>query len=236
MGDYGYSQEFFGNGDSMELFGEEFIEMLGIYGIIMLFSFAVSLVLYILQGIGILKMSKSLGIKGGWMIFIPVLANFALGRVAQKYEKQNGKKSASFGTVLLILGSITIIFSVAYIVYAVGWIIEVIPQLMNTAAGVTMSEESAMSMLTSAIGLLMIAVVFLGFYIAYIVIYYIALWRIFAVFNYHTATLFLVLSIFFSFLAPIFIFVMRNNIPKVTYAERLGIENTDNISSFPINE
>ena len=61
-----------------------------------------------------------------------------------------------------------------------------------------------------------------GLSVAFTVIYYVALWRIFALYNYKNATLFLVLSIFISCLYPIFLFVLRNKEPNFTNEQRLN--------------
>ena len=64
------------------------------------------------------------------------------------------------------------------------------------------------------------AIPFIGFLcpIAYAVYYYAALYRLFKLYNADKAVLFLVLSIIFTFLGPIFLFTMRNNQP-VEYLE-----------------
>ena len=61
--------------------------------------------------------------------------------------------------------------------------------------------------------MLISCLVLVGVSIAYAVMYYVALWRIFAAFDYNNTTVYLVLSIVFSFLGPIFLFVLRNKQP-----------------------
>ena len=60
-----------------------------------------------------------------------------------------------------------------------------------------------------------------GIAIAYAVIYHVALWRIFALYNYKNATLFLVLTLFVGILTPILLFVLRNKQPMFTMEQRV---------------
>ena len=69
------------------------------------------------------------------------------------------------------------------------------------------------SIVVPMIAMLACCFVLIGVLIAYVVIYYVALWRIFAAFDYNNATVYFVLSIVFSFLGPIFLFVLRNKQP-----------------------
>ena len=56
----------------------------------------------------------------------------------------------------------------------------------------------------------------------YTVLHYVAFWRIVASFDNSNATLYTVLSVFFSFLDPIFLFIIRNKQPVFDPRERFA--------------
>ena len=77
---------------------------------LMFLLFAWVIVATIFQGIGIMKMHEKLGLKYGWFAFVPVLNSYAMGKVAEQYIKENGKKSAKFSIILIIGQIISTIF------------------------------------------------------------------------------------------------------------------------------
>lgn len=192
------------------------------YVVYMLFVLGLSLAMYLFQGFGIYKMSKNMGLSAPWLAFIPVASNFAFGRIAEKYIKLDGRPSAKFSKILLILNIIMMIFAVAFIALVIVIVAVNVVNGMDTTVieGDIPTSTDAMSVLSILLPILLGYFLFVGLAIAYNVVYYIALWRIFAIYNYNNATLFLVLSIFFSFLYPIFLFILRNKEPKFTVADR----------------
>lgn len=177
---------------------------------IMLVYFAfigiVALALYLLEAIGLYGMAKGSGIGRPWRGFIPFANTFLFGKIAERYVKKDGKKSAKFGGLLLAFEILTAVFAVAVFAFVIN------------AFSVLFAHMLTDSEITVAIGYSFVPVIifFLVFTvaaIAYAVMYYVALWRIFAAFDYHNATVYLVLSIVFSFLGPIFLFVLRNKQP-----------------------
>lgn len=175
--------------------------------------FGFSFVMYLLQAFAIYQMSKNMGFSNPWLAFIPIANTYAFGKVAETYVKPDGRPSAKFSKILLILQILLFIILIATII-----LIMVIAIMSN----------DAYSSVSEGIVLLVLPTVFLyfamlGVAIAYSIIYYIALWRIFALYEYKNATLYLVLSIFISFLYPIFLFILRNKAPKFTMQDRLDI-------------
>lgn len=192
-----------------------YLVILGIAGI-------AGLVFYILQAIGIYKMGKSLNVSAPWLSFIPVANSFALGRIASKYVKKDGKNSVNFGVWLLVLEILMYILLVAFIACTVIGVISIIGFAEDAAI-----SDSAMSleMFKGFIPVIILYVILLAVEITYLVLFYVSLWRIFSIFSAQNATLFTVLSIFFTFLYPIFLFIVRNDKPTLAYPERMGFEN-----------
>ena len=176
-----------------------------------------SLAMYLLQALGIYKMAKNMGFNNPWLAFVPFANTFMFGKVAETYVKPDGRPSAKFSKILLILQIVASVVVVAFIVFLFVF-------LMLEATGTYFLSQDIEAIAVSALVLPIVLGYFalLGVMIAFNVVYYIALWRIFAIYNYNNATLFLVLSIFFSFLYPIFLFILRNKQPMFTAEQRVN--------------
>ena len=196
------------------------------FGIILICSI-VSAIIYFLNAIGLYEMSYSLGLKNPWYGFIPFLNSFAIGRIAEKYQKKNGAKTAKFSVILLTLEIVMAVLSVITLFSAVSTVIGVASFAAGYLADVTSSAGIGAYNIMSILWLVFAAFLLVGVATAYLVVYYIAFWRTCAVFDYKNASLYTVLSVFFSFLAPIFLFVIRKNKPFAGYRERIerGIDN-----------
>lgn len=89
---------------------------------------------------------------------------------------------------------------------------------MSETAGVEYPWLSFIPLILSSFLLMLSA-------LAFAIIKYIALWRVYSSFDGKNAVLFTVLSVLFNFLEPVFLFVIRNNQPNFA---PLGIYNPDN--------
>ncbi len=170
---------------------------IAIIGVILLIASAVSIAMYLFQAIGLYRMGKRLNISAPFLSFIPVANIYVLGRVAQ--EPVDGKKKLPYGWILLGLTLFTNVISFSSILGTVRYIIE----FAERATIEDVFEAFVLSYMTKSF-LTVVAS------IAYTVFYYIALYHLYKNFNPDNATLLLVLSIFFGFLTPIFIFANRN--------------------------
>lgn len=197
-----------------------YIGLLGIGSII-------GIALYVLNGLGIMKMSNSLNISNGWLGFIPFASIFALGRIGERYIKRDGTKSAKFSIWLLVF---YILMSVLAILLTAFLVVFLLSLIVYAEEAISSDTQMTMEMFKGVVPVIICTLIILAVEIAYIILYYVCLWRVYSIFDSSNATLFLVLSIFFTFLAPIFMFIIRNKQPKVTYEERM------NFNSFLIQE
>ena len=163
------------------------------------------LAMYLLEAVGLYGMAKNSGISRPWRGFVPFANTFLFGKIAEKYRRRDGKRSAKFSVLLLVFEVLTLIFSITTMAF-------VISMISVLATSYNDSELNA-SIVVPMIAMLACCFVLIGVLIAYVVIYYVALWRIFTAFDYNNATVYFVLSIVFSFLGPIFLFVLRNKQP-----------------------
>ena len=156
-------------------------------------------------------MSKTAGVEYPWLSFIPVANSFTLGRLAEKYRKNPIEKPAKYSVILLILHIIkkiaAILFTVFFCIVAVTAAREII--------GIALYDDSInASAALSLIPLIISAFFLMLSALAFAILKYIALWRVYASFDGKNAVLFTVLSVLFNFLEPVFLFVIRNNQPN----------------------
>lgn len=176
-----------------------------------------SLAVFILLAYSVYEISKKAGFKNPWVSFIPVVSDFAMGRIAEKYVAPNGKKSAKMSVLLIAFKIASIIAAVLFAVFTVIALIRIGVNLEQV-----IEKDSALDTdaLTSLVPVFVSYLFVLGCGITHTVLYYISLYRTYSMLEHHNATLFLVLSIFFSFMSAIFMFILRNKPLKATAEER----------------
>ena len=185
--------------------GEELAVFAGLMVVYFAFFGIVSIVMYLLNAFGLYGMAKKADIAMPWRGFIPFANTFLFGKIAERYVKKDGKRSAKFGGLLLAFEILTLVLAFLTMAFAIGMIF-----VLATAESET---ELTNSIIVPMFAMLISCFVLMGVSIAFVVIYYVALWRIFTAFDYNNATVYFVLSILFSFLGPIFLFVLRNKQP-----------------------
>lgn len=192
-----------------------FTSILAVYAVIIVFFSIFGIICYVFQSVGLFKMAKSLGFNHTWMAWVPFFNTYTMGKIGSKYVKNDGKPSAKFGGWLVGLEMAML----AALFVIIGAVIAMIPNIITmTQSGETIPNGLIASLLVVVVSYLAL----FGISIAYCVIYYIALWRIFAIFNNSSATAFLIISILFSITTPFFIFAIRNYKPLLTFGERMG--------------
>ncbi len=184
------------------------------YIVYLLLVLGVSIAMYLLQAFGIYTMGKNMGFKHPWLSFIPYANVYAFGKVAETYVKPDGRPSAKFSKILLTL---------EIVLAAIAVLMFVVLVVVLVANAASLDEPTTEAVLSIVIPILLFYLAIIGVAIAYSIVFYIALWRIFALYDFKNATLYLVLSIFISFLSPIFLFILRKKIPKFTLDQRLNL-------------
>lgn len=177
----------------------------------------ISLVLYIIKALGIFKMAQRVGLNNGWLAFIPIAKNYIFGKVAEKYIRKDRRRPAKLGVILAVLNLLIFVCGIALFSALFGVI-----AFFIEAETVQAELELSLMLIISFTGFL-----FCVLAIAYTIVRFIALWRIYAIFNYENASMFTVLTYFFGFLEPILIFISRNKEPKYDYNTRIGFNLDD---------
>lgn len=174
-------------------------------------SLLIGLALYLLESIGVYKMAKSAEIKNPWLAFIPVANGWVFGTLAEKYKKKNGVKSARFGIILPVLEGIVLIEAIALTIFTVISIKEITGYALDA---VNTSSEMAPEQFMSLISVIILYFALMAVAIAYAVVFFIALWRVYSSFDKPNATLYIVLSVVFTISVPIILFIIRNRKPE----------------------
>lgn len=174
-------------------------------------SAVIGIAIYLLESISVYKMAKSAEIKNPWLAFIPVANDWVFGTLAEKYKKKNGTKSARFGIILPVLEGIVLIEAIALTIFTVISIKEIMGYALDA---VNTSTEMVPEQFMSLIPVIILYFALMAVAIAYAVVFFIALWRVYYSFDKSNATLYIVLSIIFTISVPIILFIIRNRKPE----------------------
>lgn len=174
-------------------------------------SAVIGIAIYLLESISVYKMAKSAEIKNPWLAFIPVANDWVFGTLAEKYKKKNGTKSARFGIILPVLEGIVLIEAIALTIFMVISVKEITGYALDA---VNTSSEMAPEQFMSLIPVIILYFALIAVAIAYAVVFFIALWRVYSSFDKSNATLYIVLSVVFTISVPIILFIIRNRKPE----------------------
>lgn len=174
-------------------------------------SAVIGIAIYLLESISVYKMAKSAEIKNPWLAFIPVANDWVFGTLAEKYKKKNGTKSARFGIILPVLEGIVLIEAIALTIFTVISVKEITGYAFDA---VNTSAEMVPEQFMSLIPVIILYFALMAVAIAYAVVFFIALWRVYSSFDKSNATLYIVLSVIFTISVPIILFIIRNRKPE----------------------
>lgn len=171
---------------------------------------AVALALYILRAVGIYKMALNAGIKQPWIAFVPVANAYTFGLIAEKNNRKKTTEKTKFSVVLLTLRIIGTVFFVAA---AVTFVIATSKILTFAYTAYENDTNLSLEALGSIVLPIVLFAVFTLVTLAFIIIRYIALWRIYNAYDSSNAAAYTVVSVLFNFTDPIFLFILRNRTP-----------------------
>lgn len=156
-------------------------------GIVPLLSLAV----YVFTALSLYTVARRRGLNCPWLAWIPVADLWLVGSLSDQYRYLTQGQVKHKRVVLLILKAVTLAFT-GGLIGAVIWL--------------AVSSGSVASVVT----MLVMALLAGGTAIALTVLNFMALYDIYASCTPENATVYLVLSIFFKVLKPVFLFISRN--------------------------
>lgn len=164
-----------------------------------------SLACYILVSVAVYTIAKRRELKRPWMAWIPVLNNWLLGSIADQYRYVARGENKSKRKVLLNLSIASTVLGVV----VCGSAVDVILKLTNVVINVYNEEQILQSLTGSLMAIMALGLPMLGVALAYIIVYYMALWDIYQSLDPTNSTMYLVLSILFSVTIAFFLFFNR---------------------------
>lgn len=182
----------FGTGGAQRM-EEGFALFLGVYLMILLFTMIVSVVIYVFQSLGLYGMSKNAGIANPWLAWIPVGNLWCIGSLAERSNLHYGKKKGAWSKLLPA-------FSIAIFLF--------LPLILLFAVIAGLYES-----LVAVLLILFIYLLMMGVALALAVMNYVALYKIYRLFDPDNATLYMILTVFVNISQPIIMFLLRDRYP-----------------------
>lgn len=181
---------------SMDGLEDVIVGILAVYLMIMAFFSLYSIFVYVLHSLGLYNIAKRRLIHNPWLAWIPVANLWILGSISDHYQYMaKGKTTKRRKTLIGLVISL----------YALAIVVGVVLGVMAGIAVVSGGTEilaPALMLIFGYIALMIVAII-------QTVFQYIAYYDLFVSCNPDNAVVFLVLSIFFSFLLPYFVFACR---------------------------
>ena len=150
----------------------------------------VSIAIYVFTALALYTIAKRRGIAAPWLAWVPVANLWVLGSISDQYRYLTQGQMKHKRVTLLIWECVSCAMIAGVVV----------------SAFLAVAGESVQAIVT----LLSLVLVMLVVAIVYAVLYFMALYDVYASCDPQNAALYLVLSIFFRFLVPVFLFISRD--------------------------
>ena len=171
----------------------------GILLVVWFLAMGFSLVLYVLNAVGMYRIAKRRGIHHAWLAWVPIGCNWLLGSISDHYQYVVKQKVTSRRKILLILSLVTV---------AVSFL------MTGGVVAIAMASGSAADNLAFSLSIALVVIAYLammGLAVAITVFCYIAYYDLFRSCRPNNAVLFLVLSVIFNVALAFFVFFSGNS-------------------------
>ncbi len=192
--------EYMLEGMDMEILGA----VIGVVGVVMLVVGILAIVFYVLRSLGMYTIAKRRGITNPWLVWLPIGSDWIAGSIADQYQYVAKGKVTNNRIIMLILAIAGIVISWFETGASLGSLAGMMDAMMMEDMDAMMAASGS-----AAVGGL-IGLLGAGVSIAAVVFWYISMYNLYSSCCPENNVLFLVLSIFFGFLEPFFIFCNRN--------------------------
>ncbi len=162
---------------------------------------------YVLTALAFYTIAKRRGLKNPWLAWIPGINCWLLGSLSDQYQYVVNHENKSKRKVLLTLYICEIAIYLVMIVLAVIMVVQGVIGFSSRG----FNEDALLGMILGpTLGILGLCLPLIGVSIAYMILYYMALYDVYKSLDPSNCVLFLVLSIIFSVTAPFFLFFNRD--------------------------
>jgi len=170
-------------------------------------SSLLSIVIYVFTSLSLYTIAKRRQISKPWLAWIPIGNCWILGSISDQYRYVAKGETKNKRKVLLILDIVNVVLAIALVV---GLFV----MLFNTIQSVIMfsvdEDEMLIQVMKSLGGMMAMLLPMVGISIAYSIIYYMALYDLYASCDPNNKVVYLVVSIFIGIAGAIFLFICRN--------------------------
>lgn len=167
-----------------------------------LLSVVYSIAMYVLHSLGLYTVAQRRGIHRPWLSWVPVANMWILGSISDQYQYVSKGKVRSRRKLLLGLMIATYALLIVFWICYVAFMVQAVGSAFDGNFADAQILQSVLSMLGVCAVMFVVAILTTVFQ-------YIAYYDLFQSSNPSNATVYLVLSILFSFLLPIFVFCCR---------------------------
>ncbi len=187
-----------------------------------LFSSIFSILIYVGVGFGLWKLATKCEIPNPWLAWIPFGQTYTLGAIADHYYDRCENRTTSYRKKLLVLEIVMSVLAVLLIVALMAILVIIFAGIGGSifdpngllSSDLEMTEEQVLAAIPMLLLTLLGSVVVMVVAIIYLVFHITAMHKVFKLFDPNNATLFTVLSVFFSIAQPILYIVISNNSPR----------------------
>ena len=165
----------------------------------------ISLAVYVFTALGLYTLAQRRGLRNPWLAWVPVANVWILGSLSDQYRYVVRGQVRSKRKVLLTLNIISAVMGVVMVVAIIVAVIRCVFSFRGAS-----ETEIVNALMGSIMGVLALCVPWAGVAIASAVLSYMALYDIYTSCDPANNTVYLVLSILFSFTQAIFLFLCRN--------------------------
>ncbi len=180
----------------------------GVVAIILLF--VIKLALYIIEGVGLYNMSRKTGLKKAWYGFVPYLKLSIIGAMAQSCKLKRASAIKCYDKLLPAAA----LASSAVNIVALGFMTAA---FVNVVFAAFASGDEALKIINVILFPIVysraVLLVALAVKVIYKVIYYIALYRTFALYNTKNGGLYTLICVLLPVLTPVFINISSGKNP-----------------------
>ncbi len=194
----------------IEAAADGFVAVLVVLLAFYVFYYGAAITMYVLGSLGLYTIAKRREIKYPWMAWVPGLSFWTLGSVSDQYQyvvkgKIRSRRKWMVGLVIAVVA----LMIALYLAYFIGYFKMLVQISLHADLDSLEGLEAVKMILEPLMPALVIALVCIAVSIVLTVFQYLCYYHLFASCDPDNKVLYLVLSILFSFLLPIFTFVCR---------------------------
>ena len=176
-----------------------------IWVIVMGFVALVGVAAWVFRSLAVYRIASRRGIANPWLVWIPVGHDWILGSISDQYQYLVCGKVKNKRKLMLGFSIATFAVCIVCMVFAVHFAVQ--SSIMASAPAYYMDESYLLGM---SIGLLFLYAATIGLVITMVVFRYMSKYDLYRSCDPNNAVAYLVLTIIFGILDPIFLFICRN--------------------------